>query len=114
MNKRLLSVSLLFPILLLEAGQSLAHSGSTANQAFVFSSSRPRTSQVTLNRQESPSFFLAARKEKPKTCRWAGYCDDEDNRDNATSAIAWRDALSFNDNSIRTMMTYGTRSTEIL
>ncbi|MEQ9485988.1 hypothetical protein [Coleofasciculus sp. F4-SAH-05] len=114
MNKRLLSVSLLFPILLLEAGHSLAHSGSTANQGLVFSRSRPRTSQVKLDRQESPPFFLAARKEKPKTCRWAGYCDDEDNQDNATSAIAWRDGMSFNDNSIRTIMTHGTRSTEIL
>lgn len=104
----------MFPILLLEAGHSLAHSGNRVTQAFVLSRPSPRTSQVTLDRQESPPFFLAARKEKPKTCRWAGYCDDEDNPDNATSAIAWRNALSFNDNSIRTMMTYGTRSTEIL
>lgn len=119
MNKRRLSISLIFPILLLEAAHSLAYPGNTATQAFVFSRLSQSTSQVRFATRESPSFFLTARKEKPKTCRWAGYCDDEDNEDennedNETGAIAWRDAMSFNDNRIRMMRTYGTRSTEIL
>lgn len=118
MNKRLLSVSLTLPILLLEVGQSLADSGSSVMQMFVFSRPDQRTSQVTLDRQQFPVFFLSARKQKPTTCRWAGYCDDEDNNNNVdnhgTSAIAWQEPLSVNDHSTRTMMTYGTRSTEIL
>jgi hypothetical protein len=74
MKNQLLSISMTLPMLLCGAGQSLASIQVINPGNFQFARPTVRTSQVKLDTQQPPPFFLAAREEPKKECEWLGIC----------------------------------------
>lgn len=74
MKNQLLSISMTLPMILMGAGQSLASIQVINLGNFHFPQPTMRTSQVKLDTQQPPPFFLAAREEPKKECEWLGIC----------------------------------------
>jgi hypothetical protein len=74
MKNQLLSISMTLPMLLCGAGQSLASIQVINPGNFQFARPTVRISQVKLDTQQPPQFFLAAREEPKKECEWLGIC----------------------------------------
>jgi hypothetical protein len=74
MKNQLLSISMTLPMLLCGAGQSLASIQVINPGNFQLARPTVRTSQVKLDTQQPPPFFLAAREEPKKECQWLGIC----------------------------------------
>jgi hypothetical protein len=74
MKNQLLSISMTLPMLLCGAGQSLASIQVINPGNFQLARPTVRTSQVKLDTQQPPPFFLAAREEPKKECEWLGIC----------------------------------------
>jgi hypothetical protein len=77
MKKKLLSVSLTLPMLIIGVGQSSASIKAINPGNFQLARPPASFSQATLNSQQPPPFLLAARDEDERTkeCTYLGICD---------------------------------------
>ncbi len=77
MNKKLLSISLALPILIIGIGYSLASYKVINQRNSPISQSTVRTSQVRLKTQQPQPFLISARDEEKKECQWLGICKEK-------------------------------------
>lgn len=76
MNKKLLSMSLILPVLIIGASHSLV--SKVINQGNPeLTQSTVRTSQVRLKTQQPQPFLISARDEEKKECQWLGICKEK-------------------------------------
>jgi hypothetical protein len=75
MKSKLLIVSLTLPMLIIGVGQNLASLKVVKQGNFQYSRPPAELSQATLDKPTTAPFYLAARDEQKKECKWVGICD---------------------------------------